>query len=96
MSIKKFELGKCYRHTTGSEMKIVGLACSTMYGQCFIAENAMPDLDKNSKSDIENNNAVIGTPKGYVHCEFSAIGLGKDNAVNWKEITEEQWMKNFS
>lgn len=29
MSIKKFELGKCYRHTTGSEMKIVGLASST-------------------------------------------------------------------
>jgi hypothetical protein len=39
---------------------------------------------------------VWPVPEGYVHREFSAVGLGEDSAVNWEEITEEQWMKNFS
>ena len=40
IKVIQFELGKCYRHTTGSEMKIVGLARSTMYGTSLMAENA--------------------------------------------------------
>lgn len=33
-----FELGKCYRHSTGLEMKIIGLANSTLYGVGYVGE----------------------------------------------------------
>jgi len=34
----KFELGKCYRHSSGGEMFICGMACTTTYGTCLVAE----------------------------------------------------------
>jgi len=33
-----FELGKYYKHTSGTYLKIVGIAETTIYGTCFIAE----------------------------------------------------------
>jgi hypothetical protein len=66
----KFELGKCYRHTTGEEMKIVGEMESTLYGNCLVGEN---DLGK-----------------------FNSIGKEEWNGENWEEISENDWMKNFS
>ena len=35
-----FKLGKCYKHTTGSSLKIIGVADSTMYGMGFVAEHS--------------------------------------------------------
>lgn len=33
-----FELGKCYAHNGGCQMKIVGIMDSTMFGTCFVGE----------------------------------------------------------
>ena len=66
----KFELGKCYSHTTGLEMKIIGLADSTLYGFGFVGEGA------------------DGT--------YSMISMREDAAVNWHEIDQAIWMKNYS
>ena len=69
--VEEFELGKCYKHSSGIEMKIVGIVDSTLYGNTFIGEK------DNGK--------------------FSAVGIGKGGySVNWYEISEEEWMKNFS
>ena len=35
-----FALGRCYRHTTGLDMKIIGTADSTLYGIGFVSETA--------------------------------------------------------
>jgi len=35
-----FEIGKCYKHTTGSLLKIIGAADSTMYGLGLVAEHS--------------------------------------------------------
>lgn len=67
----KFELGKCYRHTTGTEIKILGEVETMMYGKCFAAEC---------------NNSTNLLP----------VGMDEYNAVNWIEINEEDWQKNFS
>ncbi len=72
-------------------MKIVGLVESTMYGICLIAENAPQLLPEVSDSD---SNAVASI--GYVYHNFSAVGGGIENTVNWVEITQEEWMGNFS
>jgi len=88
----KFELGKCYRHPTGKEMKIVGLAQSTMYGHTLIAENAVRPLPPVFKSN--DINQAFNT--GCVQEEFSCVGMDEDNASNWEEMSEEDWMKNFS
>jgi len=40
MEVTQFEIGKCYRHSNGSEIKIVGLTETTGYGRCLLAENA--------------------------------------------------------
>lgn len=66
-----FEIGKCYRHTTGEELSIAGEVDTVMYGKCLLAEsNYKPNL----------------------------IPVGRDEsaAVNWTEISKEEWMKNFS
>jgi hypothetical protein len=68
-----FEIGKCYRHTAGSEMKIIGEADSTLFGKTLIGENCGKETQM-----------------------FTAVGRAEDHAVNWTEITEEEWMKNFS
>lgn len=65
-----FEIGKCYQHTTGSQIKIIGEVNSTLYGDSLMAE----------ESDGS----------------FRPVGKTEDNAANWREITEEEWMKNFS
>lgn len=66
----KFEIGKCYRHNGGSEIKIVGTAKTTVYGKTLVAEDQ------------------------YGNSMF--VGKTDENAVNWSEIPEAEWMKNFS
>jgi hypothetical protein len=66
-----FEIGKCYRHTTGEEIQIVGEVNTTLYGNCLAAEsNRKRDLIPVSKND-------------------------EAATVNWTEISQEEWMKNF-
>lgn len=65
-----FELGKVYQHTTGIQIKIVGEASTTLYGECLVSED------------------YYGTLK--------PVGTDTSNAENWFEITEDEWMKNFS
>jgi hypothetical protein len=65
-----FEIGKCYRHESGLELKIVGEAIPTLYGQCLVAE---------------------GTD-GNLH----PVGMREENTLNFTEISEEEWMKNFT
>lgn len=66
-----FEIGKCYKHKTGEEIKVIGELETTLYGKALIAESGDSSL-------------------------FSAVGRTEDCSVNWTEITEEEWMKNFS
>jgi hypothetical protein len=33
-----FKLGKCYHHVSGREIKIVGLAETTVWGSCLVGE----------------------------------------------------------
>lgn len=40
-----FRLGKCYRHTTGREMYVCGVAFTTMYGIALVAEDSYGDLE---------------------------------------------------
>lgn len=40
-----FEIGKCYEHNSGSQMKIVGKCNTTIYGECLIGENANGNLE---------------------------------------------------
>ena len=47
----KFELGKCYEHTTGKQMKIVGVADTTLYGLGFVGETP------------EGTYSIVGTSK---------------------------------
>ena len=35
----KFEIGKCYRHKSGEEMKIIGAAQSSCYGITLVGES---------------------------------------------------------
>jgi hypothetical protein len=65
---KKFEIDHCYEHTSGTQMKIVGVVETTVYGKCLVGEE------------------LSGTLK-----PISPTGTD-----NWREITEEEWMKNFS
>ena len=38
MKDKRFEIGKAYQHTCGSQLYICGMADTIFYGTCFIAE----------------------------------------------------------
>ena len=66
-----FEVGKCYRHTTGEELQIVGQVDTTLYGNCLVAESS------NSE-------------------DLKPVGKDESATDNWVEITQEEWMKNFS
>lgn len=35
----RFEIGKCYRHTTGRTLRIVGSAFTLMHGPCLVGED---------------------------------------------------------
>jgi hypothetical protein len=65
-----FVNGKCYKHTTGTQIKVIGEVNSTLYGHCLMAE----DSDG----------------------RFYPVGKTEDNAFNWSEISEEEWLKNFN
>ena len=70
--LDELEVGKCYRHTSGIEMSIVGTVETTLHGWCGVAEQTgCHDLKPVAIND-------------------------KDAAVGWKEITHEEWLKNFS
>jgi len=94
VKIQQFEIGKCYQHTTGREIKVIARAETTAYGSTLIAENAfakpLPDIEPTA------DDQTITSKIGYIHQDFSAVGDGHEHASNWFEITEEQWMKNFS
>lgn len=66
-----FEVGKCYRHTTGHEISIVAEVETTMFGKTLLAEQT----DR---------------------LDFMAVGLSEANSENYKEITREEWMRNFT
>lgn len=66
----KFEIGKCYKHSGGGRMKIVGEANTTVWGNCLVGEETEGRL----------------TP----------VGRLEENAVNWEEISEAEWIKNVS
>lgn len=70
--VTTFKLGKCYRHTTGHEIKVIGVVDSTLYGMGLMAET-----NKHSE-------------------RFQRVGNTEDHSVNYIEISEEEWMKNFS
>lgn len=68
----ELEVGKCYRHSSGKEISIVGVLNTTMYVWGGIAEQS-------DRSD------------------FTGVQLNDEDAgVGWEEITEEEWMKNFT
>lgn len=71
----KFEIGKCYEHTTKKQMKIIGEAKSTGYG-------------------MGDGKTLVGECAG--ESNFMPVGSDEAAAENWHEITEEEWMKNFS
>jgi hypothetical protein len=64
----KFELGKYYKHTTGSKLYICGLGETYYHGRCFIGENERGEL--------------------------FPIGNTQENAMNYKEITKEQFIND--
>ena len=47
-----FENGKCYKHTSGMMIKIVGRAKTTLYGDCLVAEQ-LDSRDLKPVSDQE-------------------------------------------
>jgi len=68
-----FEIGKCYKHTTGIMLKIVCEAETTMWGNTLIAEE-----------------------EGKYGHGLTTVGNNANCNDNWSEITEEEWMTNFS
>ena len=58
MELKKFELGKCYRHNGGKEMYICGVADTVLYGTAYIAEESgsqnLKPVSMNSKNSAVN------------------------------------------
>lgn len=67
-----FEIGKCYVHTTGMQMHIIGEVKTMMRGEGLLAETYGVDE------------------------ELMQVGTLPENAVNWQEISLEEWMSNFS
>ncbi len=67
-----FEIGKCYRHTTGLQMHVIGEVETMARGKGLLAEQY-----------------GIGD-------ELTQVGTLPENAVNWSEITIEEWENNFS
>jgi hypothetical protein len=65
-----FEVGKCYQHTTGTQITLVEEIFSGWLGKHYVAL----------------------TPNGT----FKAFMPKQENIENWHEITEEEWLKNFS
>lgn len=54
-----FEVGKCYRHSGGEDMQIVGQVDTTMYGNCLVAEsNKSSDLKPVGKDETAAENWV--------------------------------------
>lgn len=71
----RFEIGKCYRHTTGLEMKVIGELTTVMWGEpTLIAEQNAP----------------------FRMTELVPIGRDESSAVNWVEISEDEFMKSYS
>jgi hypothetical protein len=64
-----FEVSKCYQHTSGKQIKVIGDEYSKLLGQYFVTENT----------------------DGY----FGTLFL-QNNQEGWHEISEEEWLKNFS
>jgi len=69
-----FEIGKFYKHTTGSMLHIISAGKTTLYGWTHIAEQTGVNAYET----------------------FLAVGVDEDSAVNYTEISEEEWMKAFS
>lgn len=67
-----FEIGKKYRHTTGTEISVVGRLQTTMYGNTLIAE-------------------CVKTFEDLI-----TVGSDESATANWSEITDKEWMDNFS
>lgn len=68
----QLEVGKCYRHTSGMEMSIIGIVETTLSGWAGVAERT------------DNH-------------DLAMVALNDEDAgIEWEEITEEEWMKNFT
>lgn len=65
----KFEVGKCYAHTNGHQMRILGEIETTIYGKCLLGETLEGGL--------------------------LPIGMTEEHAVNFTEISQEEWVSNF-
>ncbi len=69
-----FEIGKYYKHTTGTMLHIITAAQTTLYGWTHIVEQTGVNAYET----------------------FLAVGMSEDNAGNYTEIDEKEWMKAFS
>lgn len=76
--------------TTNSEVKAVDFEIGKYYRHTTGEEIAILGRLKTTKFGecliAESNKSI----------NFKAVGEEEGAAVNWKEITKEQWMKNFS
>lgn len=57
----KFEIGKCYKHTSGKKMRIIAETDTYFYGHCLLAEY---DSAEYIPVGAEEENAV-----NWVECE---------------------------
>lgn len=88
----KFELGKKYRHASGEEISIVGTAYTAVYGLILIAEESTSWALK--PVSIENTNCIMASKS--CNCILKPVSSEDLGDECWKEITNDEWMKNFT
>lgn len=62
----KFELGRYYKHTTGSKIFICGLADSIFYGRGLIAEDERGELSRVGDSEENTVNYAEITKEEFM------------------------------
>lgn len=101
MERKRFELGKCYQHHSGSQLHICGIADTVFYGLTFIAENGynrevlhskQVQWDNHKPTDGEVQGPRPGS-EGWSN-QFSSISMTNDATENYFEIPMSEFVKN--
>ena len=87
-----FEFGKYYEHGSGQQIAIIGTVKSTLYGWSLVAEENTSWALKQIKNT--SNDCVMA--EDSCKCSLRAVAADDLGEESWKEITEDEWLKNFT
>lgn len=88
-----FEVGKCYEHTSGQQLHIIGKASTVLHGHCLMAETGWnrDKLAEREELAIEKKEKLGVDITNHAYCPIVNL---PGAATNYKRITLQEFITN--